>query len=67
MSRTIAVSSLPETSLAASVDASATAATITSKVSTVWAVSESSVLVAVTVRVKSASESAGGVSVRPAS
>ena len=67
ISSVIAVSSLPETSLAVTVGASATALTVTSNVSTVWAVSEPSVAVEVTVKVKSASESEGGVSVRPVS
>ena len=65
--REIAESSLPLVSATVSVGASATASTVTSIVSTVSAVSDPSVLVAVTVSVKSVSLSAGGVIERPAS
>ena len=64
----IAVSSSPVTSVVTvSVGVSATGSTVTSIVSTVEAVSVPSVDVAVTVRVKSTSLSAGGVTVRPES
>ena len=63
----IAVSSLPLASATVSVGASATPVTVTSIVSTVFAVSAPSVEVAVTVSVKSLLSLLGGVIVSPAS
>ena len=63
----IAVSSLPEVSATVRLGVSATALTVTSMVSTVEAVSEPSVEVEVTVRLKSALSLLGGVMVRPVS
>ena len=67
MSSAIAVSSVPEALATVRFGASASAATETSMVSITWLVSLPSVAVAVTVRVKSASEFAAGVTVRPVS
>ena len=66
ISRAIAVSSPPVTSATVTVGTSATPVTVTSKLAKVVAESPSaSVEVALTVSVKSASESSGGVTVRP--
>src|SRR6185295_10767655 len=68
MASGIAVSSLPDAGVVDSVGASATALTVTARLDDVDAVTPPvSVEVAVTPSVKSASEFAGGVIVRPAS
>ena len=65
ISNGMAVSSVPEASATSRVGASATASTVTSRVSDTVAVSVPSVVVAVTVNWKSASELVAGVMLSP--